>query len=128
MIKRILLGLLAVGLVSESAFADVVIRNGSDYEITQVYVSPQSVKSWGKDHLGDKILGKGNKLTLTGVDPGTWDFQIVFREVGGKEEWKCVIPGIELSDAGDDSTFETETLNKCNQNTENAAEEEESEE
>ena len=120
MIKRMLLGC-ALALVSQNAFADVVIRNGSHYEITEVYVAPQSIKSWGDNKLGDKKLEKNDTLTLTGVAPGTWDFQLVFREPGGKEDWKCVIAGIELDEKGDVSTFTDKTLDKCWENTEGEA-------
>ena len=95
------------------AFAEVVIRNASKYEITEVYVSPQSIQSWGADSLKDDILAPEGKLTLSGVTPGTWDFKLVFREKGGKESWSCVISGIELDEDGDDSTFTGAMLDKC---------------
>jgi len=127
MIKRILLGC-AVMAVSSAAFADVVIRNGSNYEITEVYVAPHSIQTWGPDHLGENMLKPSDSLTLKGVAPGTWDFRIVFREAGGKESWPCVIPGIELGEAGDDSTFDEATLDKCAEHTDESGGEEEGEE
>lgn len=101
---------------SVSAFADVVIRNASKYEITEVYVAPESIESWGEDSLKDQILPPDGKLTLTGVVPGSWDFKLVFREKGGKESWHCILQGIALDATGDDSTFDTEMLDKCSEN------------
>jgi hypothetical protein len=112
MIKRILLGC-ALALISSSAWADVVIRNGSGYEITEVYVSPEDTTKWGDDLLSDKIMAPQDTLTVKGVTPGTWDFRLVFRKVGGKEAWPCVIEGVQLDAAGDDSTFDDATLDKC---------------
>lgn len=119
--KRTLGALAAVTAIGVSTYgsahADVIIRNGSNYEITEVYVAPQSMTEWGDDHLGDKVLKPKDMLTLTGVAPGKWDFRIVFREQGGKENWPCVVQGIELTSAGDDSTFDDETLDNCAENT-----------
>jgi hypothetical protein len=121
MTKRLFFGLAAM-LIASPAAADVIIRNGSGYEITEVYVAPQSMTNWGEDHLGDKTLKKNDTLTLTGVAPGKWDFRLVFREVGGKEEWPCVINGVDLDEQGDDSTFDDATLDQCSENTDEGEE------
>lgn len=115
--KKELLVACALAFVSADAWADVVIRNGSKYEITHVNVSPASVKTWGPDHLGEGILKPKDTLTLKGVAPGTWDFQLVFRDAGGKTDYKCVIQGVELDEKGDDSTFDDGTLDACYVNT-----------
>lgn len=117
MIKRIILGCTLVA-VSVPAWADVVIRNGSKYEITEVNVSPASLTDWGEDHLGKDVLGPNDTLTLKGVSPGKWDFRLVFREKGGSQNWKCVINEVELDNSGDDSTFDNATLDHCWENTE----------
>jgi|GEM_PF-5141663 len=122
MIKRILLGCTLV-LVSSSAWADVKIRNGSRYEITEVYVSPENTTKWGEDLLSDNLLKPNDSLTVTGVTPGKWDFRLVFREAGGKETWPCVIEGVPLDASGDDSTFDDKALDACWEHTDEGEDE-----
>jgi hypothetical protein len=127
MINRILIGC-ALALVSTSAWADVRIRNGSGYQITEVYVSPVDAAKWGPDLLKDKMLAPNDTLTVTGVTPGSWDFRLVFREVGGKESWPCVIESVKLDSKGDDSTFDDDTLDRCAEHTDEGGADDEGEE
>lgn len=112
MLKQVILGCGSL-LICADAFADVVIKNGSKYEIQAVYVSPQSMKNWGEDHLGDKTMEPGDQLTLTGVAPGTWDFRLEFVKDGSDKDYVCEIPGVELDESGDVSEFDDKTLKNC---------------
>lgn len=112
MLKQAFLGCASL-LVCANAYADVVIKNGSEYEIQAVYVSPQSMKNWGEDHLGNQTMDPGDQLTLTGVAPGTWDFRLEFVKKGSDKEFVCEIPGVDLDEGGDVSEFDNKTLKNC---------------
>lgn len=128
MLKKILITGAALTLCCSDAFAEVKIRNGSKYEIDAVYVSPSSMKKWGEDHLGKKTLSPGDVLTLTGVEPGKWDFRIEFNKPGKEKKYVCEIPEVALDEKGDDSSFDSETLAKCAKATEEAHKDDDSEE
>lgn len=126
MLKHIVMASAALALFCSDALADVKIRNGSKYEIDAVYVSPSSIKKWGEDHLGKKVLAPGDVLTLTGVEAGKWDFRIEFNKPGKDKKFVCEIADVELDEKGDDSEFDNKTLSNCAKATEAAHADEES--
>lgn len=72
--------------------AKVEFVNQSAWEIHEVYFSPASKKNWGKDHLDSEVLEKGDSLTLSGIEAGTWDVMIV-----DEDGDKCVIEDVAIS-------------------------------
>lgn len=71
--------------------ANVVFVNQSAWEIHEVYFSPASQHSWGEDHLGNDVLEKGDSLTLSDVNAGTWDVMII-----DEDGDKCVIEDVSI--------------------------------
>ncbi|HET9047467.1 MAG TPA: hypothetical protein VFN29_00675 [Chiayiivirga sp.] len=83
----------AVAMAAMPAFAgEVVFVNQSSWNIHEIYFSPASQSNWGEDHLGKDILEKGDSLTLTDVEEGTWDVRVVDED--GDE---CVLEDVEIN-------------------------------
>lgn len=57
--------------------ATVEFVNRSSWDIYEIYFSPSSQTSWGRDYLDDEVLEKGDSLTLTDIESGTWDVRVV---------------------------------------------------
>ena len=72
--------------------ANVEFINQSDWEIHEVYFSPASQGNWGEDYLGSEVLEKGDSLTLSEVEAGTWDVMIV-----DEDGDKCVLEDVTIS-------------------------------
>lgn len=66
--------------------AMIVITNASREPVHQVYMSSSSQSTWGRDHLGGRILAVGASLTLTDLAPGQWDIRVVDSS-GNYKEW-----------------------------------------
>ncbi len=85
----------AVALASAPALssaATVEFVNQSSWDIYEIYLSPSSESSWGDDYLERDVLSKGDSLTITDVDPGSWDVMVV-----DEDGDKCVIEGVKFS-------------------------------
>jgi len=73
------------------------IFNGASESIFEVYISSVEAKNWGKDRLGENIIGSGDSLTF---DPGTregcfYDIRVVYKSK--KEEERRRLNLCELS-------------------------------
>ena len=98
-LTKLSLAVLLLCALSAPAFAEkatVKIINQSRWEIHQIYLSPSEEADWGPDQLDDEILSKGDSLTLTDIDCGDYDIQVVDED--GDE---CIIEKVEM--CGDDS-------------------------
>jgi len=92
----LLLCFAAFPLYAAKKKATVKIINQSKWEIHHLFLSSTEDDQWGPDQLEDEILAKGDSVTLTGIDCGTYDIKVVDED--GDE---CVIEEVEL--CGDDS-------------------------
>jgi len=76
-------------LAPHSAFADVrdfTLINGSRTTITNLYVSPTSHDSWGRDWLGSSVLAPNRSVTLnfySDVNPGECLYDLRIRSSDG---------------------------------------------
>jgi hypothetical protein len=52
------------------------VSNDSDFEIHEMYVTPVSSSSWGRDLLGSDILFPGDTMYLE-IDCGTYDAMLI---------------------------------------------------
>lgn len=86
---RFVLAALACSPMIASA-ATVEFVNQSSWEIHEIYFSPASNRNWGDDYLGSEVLEKGDALTLTDIEAGTWDVMLVDED--GDE---CVLEDID---------------------------------
>jgi hypothetical protein len=71
--------------------AKVTIINLSDWQLDHFYMSPADTTDWGADQLGDDVIGKGEKFTLTDIPCNSWDIKVVDED--GDE---CVIESVDL--------------------------------
>ena len=86
------------GVVAALAFvpavalaATVEFVNQSSWDIHEIYLSPTSESDWGDDYLDDDILTKGDQLTITDIEPGSWDVMVV-----DEDGDKCVIEAVKF--------------------------------
>ena len=104
----------AFALASTSAFAeDITIKNESNWQIDQFYLSSTSVTEWGPDQLGAQAIGSGGQFQLTGVPCDKYDVRIV-----DEDEDVCVVKAVDLCGAGG-WTITSEALVSCQQATAN---------
>lgn len=105
--------LLAAVLTCVPAFAsaaNVVFVNSSSWEIHEIYFSAASQKNWGEDHLGNEVLENGDSLTLSNVEPGTWDVMVV-----DEDGDKCVLEDVSI-DSSDKWVIKDDDLLACQAN------------
>jgi hypothetical protein len=90
----VLLAGLALTAGAASNRVRVGITNGSSYDIYHLYVSSTGNNSWGRDLLGDAVLGTGDSVAVTAV-PGKYDLKLVDEDLD-----VCTVMGLDLySDA-----------------------------
>jgi hypothetical protein len=74
----------ALAMVPSVALADSLVFkliNKSSFVITELYASPNNVKSWEEDILGADVLGSGESVNVTIADGRRacdYDLRIVF--------------------------------------------------
>jgi len=69
------------------------IQNDSRYRIREIYMSSSREESWGRDHLGDKILSPGSVFTISGISAGEWDVKFV-----DEDRDSCVLRRISITE------------------------------
>lgn len=75
MIARLIMATALVVLLGGTALAkEIVVMNGTDFEIHAIALSPSESDNWGEDLLGDDVLkpGEGLKINISG-DANNWD-------------------------------------------------------
>lgn len=90
--------LLAAALIAAAAsFAvsqarqDFVLVNKTDYEISEVYISPSKKGNWEEDILGDETLDDGDSQTIRFHNSGNtciWDMKVVYEEDDSSAIWE----------------------------------------
>ncbi|MDP7337697.1 MAG: hypothetical protein QF786_00145 [Vicinamibacterales bacterium] len=53
------------------------VQNNSSHTIRELYMSPSSDSSWGRDRLGRSMLEPGQRHTVRGLSYGRWDLKLV---------------------------------------------------
>ena len=65
-------------LASNAAFgASVVIKNYSDWDIYNLYLSPTSSNDWGPDQLDNDVITSGSSYKLKGISCDTYDVRLI---------------------------------------------------
>jgi len=90
----------AVGFAApaEAQKGNVTIKNSSDWEIHEFYLSSSEEEEWGPDQLGEQVIGTGESFTLRAIPCDTYDVMLVDEDgdeciveevglCGGKENW-----------------------------------------
>jgi len=84
---------LLVPVTAQAAGNTVVIKNKSDWELHQFFLSPVDTDKWGPDQLGDHVISTGGTFTLSGIPCDSYDVRLVDED--GDE---CVVPGVDICD------------------------------
>lgn len=77
--------------VTAQAANSVVIKNKSDWEIHQFFLSPVDTDKWGPDQLGEEVIGTGGTFTLQNIPCDSYDVMLVDED--GDE---CVVPEVDI--------------------------------
>ena len=95
-----LVALASAGTAQAGKFDSVVtVKNGSLWEIHQMYLSSVDTDEWGPDQLGEQIIeAQGGSFKLSGVPCDSYDVRLVDED--GDE---CVVREVDL--CGDDATW-----------------------
>jgi len=70
--------------------ADFTLKNKTGYQIDEVYVSPHSKKSWGKDVMGTDALADGEHVKIVfphGNGACMFDLMVKYHDDGSTAEW-----------------------------------------
>jgi hypothetical protein len=59
----------------EGATASLEIVNDSSVDVWYVYISPSASSNWGDDWLGSHVIAAGERYTVTGIEPDTYDLK-----------------------------------------------------
>ncbi|HYU34155.1 MAG TPA: hypothetical protein VEW48_18535 [Thermoanaerobaculia bacterium] len=71
--------------------SNVIVKNKSDWEIHQFFLSSVDTDKWGPDQLGNQVIGTGETFTLKGVPCDSYDVKLVDED--GDE---CVVSGVDI--------------------------------
>ncbi len=70
--------------------ADFTLKNKTGYQIDEVYVSPASSKSWGRDIMGTDALADGERVKITfphGNGACMFDIKVKYHDDNSTAEW-----------------------------------------
>jgi hypothetical protein len=82
---------LLVPVIAQAQKSNVVIKNKSDWEIHQFFLSPVETDKWGPDQLGEQVIATGGTFTLKGVPCDSYDVMLVDED--GDE---CVVSEVDI--------------------------------
>jgi len=94
--------------VTAQAGNSVVIKNKSDWELHQFFLSPVDTDKWGPDQLGDHVISTGGTFTLNGIPCDSYDVRLVDED--GDE---CVVPGVDICDGQEGWIITNDDLLDC---------------
>ena len=81
---------IAIPTPSRADDADFVLKNKTGYQIDEVYVTPHSMKSWGKDIMGSDALDDGEHVKIVfphGNGACRFDIKVKYHDDGSTAEW-----------------------------------------
>lgn len=110
-----LLGLvpLLLAFAASSAFAAagdsaVTIKNKSDWDIHELYLSAVDDNEWGLDQLGEDVIGSGEDFLLYGIECDIFDVRLV-----DEDGDVCVVGGVKLCNTKTSWTISNRDLLSC---------------
>jgi hypothetical protein len=91
--------LASTGVPSRGVFAQgqkfFAYNNTTRTDFTGVFIAPAGTENWGPNQAlndRDKVLDAGERLTLTGLSPGTFSVKLVDRA-----SRTCILRGVDLT-------------------------------
>lgn len=110
--KRVVLALLGLVFLAASVEAaaknNVKIKNKSDWEIHQFFLSPVDQEEWGPDQLGEDVIGTGESFELRKIPCGSYDVMLVDED--GDE---CVVPEVDICSGSEGWVITNDDLLAC---------------
>lgn len=82
---------LLIPVAAQAQKSNVTIKNKSDWEIHQFFLSSVDTDKWGPDQLGEQVIGTGDTFTLQGIPCDSYDVMLVDED--GDE---CVVPEVDV--------------------------------
>jgi hypothetical protein len=82
---------LLIPVIAQAQKSNVIVKNKSDWEIHQFFLSPVDTDKWGPDQLGEQVIGTGGTFTLSGVPCDSYDVMLVDED--GDE---CVVSEVDI--------------------------------
>jgi len=61
------------------------VVNNSSYTVQELYFSPNSVRNWGPDQLGQNVLPPGRSTAYRAASEGGYDFRVVWNNGNSAE-------------------------------------------
>lgn len=100
----------AVGFAApaEAQKSNVTVKNSSDWEIHEFYLSSSEEAEWGPDQLGEDVIGTGESFTLRAIPCDTYDVMLVDED--GDE---CIVEEVELCGSKETWTITNKILLGC---------------
>ena len=99
---------LLIPVAAQAANSSVVIKNKSDWEIHQFFLSPVDTDDWGPDQLGDNVISTGDTFTLKSIPCDTYDVMLVDED--GDE---CVVPEVDICSGQEGWIINNDDLLDC---------------
>jgi len=99
---------LLIPMAAQAQKSDVVIKNKSDWEIHQFFLSPVDTDKWGPDQLQDQIIATGGTFTLQGVPCDSYDVKLVDEDAD-----ECVVPGVDICGDNQGWVINNDDLLEC---------------
>ena len=82
---------LLIPMTAQAEKNSVTVKNKSDWEIHQFFLSPVDTDKWGPDQLGEEVISTGDTFTLNGIPCDSYDVMLVDED--GDE---CVVPEVDI--------------------------------
>lgn len=99
---------LLVPVIAQAQKSSVVVKNKSDWEIHQFFLSPVDTDKWGPDQLGEEVIGTGGTFTLNGVPCDSYDVMLVDED--GDE---CVVSEVDICSDSQGWVISNDDLLEC---------------
>lgn len=93
---------------AHAAKSSVVVKNKSDWEIHQFFLSPVDTDDWGPDQLGEDVISTGDTFTLNGIPCDSYDVMLVDED--GDE---CIVPEVDICSGQEGWIITNDDLLEC---------------
>jgi hypothetical protein len=112
-VNRLVFLVFALALASSAVFSQARTRfwNLTHMRISEFYLAPAGTTTWGPNQTKndkDGVSDPDERLTITGVQSGTYDIKIA-----DKEGRSCLVQGVKV-EAGQIFSIDDKDLTSCN--------------
>ena len=104
---------LLIPMTAQAEKNSVTVKNKSDWEIHQFFLSSVDTDAWGPDQLGENVIGTGDTFTLKGIPCDSYDVMLVDED--GDE---CVVPEVDICSGKEGWIITNDDLLDCQEESE----------